>query len=145
MILHTNTPETPLPAQKIYLEYIRPTAWDERPKWRLLSPIYFDDVVVPAGFITDLGTIPRIFWAVFDPVNTYAAATIIHDYRLEQGRNPDDGKISLNDRKLADQLFQRALHDLDVSGFRLLALSVAVKSFSRITHLFKIRSITKEH
>jgi len=37
-------------------------------------------VVVPFGFVTDLATIPRLFWSALRPDGNYAFAAIVHDY-----------------------------------------------------------------
>lgn len=55
--------------------------------WRVHEPFEFylsddnsDVISVPAGFVTDLATVPRIFWSVMPPDGKYAKAAIIHDY-----------------------------------------------------------------
>jgi hypothetical protein len=37
-------------------------------------------VRVPAGFVTDLASIPRVFWSVLPPAAAYAYAAVVHDY-----------------------------------------------------------------
>jgi hypothetical protein len=38
-------------------------------------------IIVPSGFITDLATIPRIFWSFDSPFDgKYMSAAILHDY-----------------------------------------------------------------
>jgi len=37
-------------------------------------------IVVPAGFITDLASIPRLFWNILPPFGKYTAGAVIHDY-----------------------------------------------------------------
>lgn len=37
-------------------------------------------ITVPAGFKTDLASIPRPLWAVLPPVGAYDAAAVVHDY-----------------------------------------------------------------
>lgn len=40
-----------------------------------------DEVTVPAGFITDLASVPRFFWRIIPPWDgQYAEAAIVHDY-----------------------------------------------------------------
>lgn len=45
-----------------------------------LSDDNSDVISVPAGFVTDLATVPCIFWSVMPPDGKYAKAAIIHDY-----------------------------------------------------------------
>src|ERR1700722_10368584 len=37
-------------------------------------------VNVPAGFVSDLASIPRVFWSLLRPDGNYAYAAILHDY-----------------------------------------------------------------
>jgi hypothetical protein len=44
------------------------------------KPGKINKITVPAGFKTDLASIPRIFWRVLPPVGKYDAAAVVHDY-----------------------------------------------------------------
>jgi hypothetical protein len=35
---------------------------------------------VPRGFVTDLASIPRVFWVAFPPCGKYTPAAVVHDY-----------------------------------------------------------------
>lgn len=53
--------------------------------YQLNSPIIVlingETIIVPSGFITDLATIPRIFWSFDSPFNgKYMSSAILHDY-----------------------------------------------------------------
>lgn len=37
-------------------------------------------ILVPAGFVTDGASIPRIFWSIMGPFGSYFDAAIVHDY-----------------------------------------------------------------
>ena len=37
-------------------------------------------ITIPAGFVTDWASTPRIIWAVLPPFGTYTKASVIHDY-----------------------------------------------------------------
>src|SRR4051812_2279337 len=37
-------------------------------------------IVAPAGFVTDLASIPRIVWSVYPPDGPWVKAAIIHDF-----------------------------------------------------------------
>lgn len=37
-------------------------------------------ITVPAGFKTDLASIPRVLWNVLPPIGAYDAAAVVHDY-----------------------------------------------------------------
>ena len=57
--------------------------------WVALRPMVYsigdtaDKIIVPAGFVTDLASIPRAFWGpplFLTPAGQYSRASIIHDY-----------------------------------------------------------------
>src|SRR5689334_1061409 len=57
--------------------------------WIVVTPLEYrigdttDKIVVPAGFVTDLASIPRAFWGppfFLTPAGQYSRAAIIHDY-----------------------------------------------------------------
>lgn len=35
---------------------------------------------VPAGFVTDFASVPRVFWRVLPPWGKYSRAAVVHDY-----------------------------------------------------------------
>jgi hypothetical protein len=64
--------------------------------WRLLAELRYDSavakarIIVPAGFVTDFASVPRIpvaFWLVGD---TAHAAAVIHDWLYTTGLFPKD-------------------------------------------------------
>lgn len=64
-------------------------------------------VNVPKGFVTDLTSIPRLFWSLFPPDGPYAFAAVIHDYLYW---------THAVSREHADLIFKHAMQDLTVSG-----------------------------
>lgn len=55
--------------------------------WHVHEPFAFylsddnsDVIEVPAGFVTDFATVPRVFWILLPPDGKYARASSIHDY-----------------------------------------------------------------
>lgn len=42
-----------------------------------------DYVIVPAGYVTDMATVPRVFWPITPPTGRDEVAFIIHDYLYE--------------------------------------------------------------
>ena len=39
-------------------------------------------ITVPAGFITDLASIPRIFWIFYPSDSNYSQASVLHDWMV---------------------------------------------------------------
>lgn len=77
-------------------------------------------ITVPAGFVTDLATSPRVFWALIPPQGSYEAAAVLHDYlcvRLRKHwlypRTEPASPVSARD---ADGLFRRVMREQGV-GF----------------------------
>ena len=64
------------------------------------------DITVPTGFVTDLASVPRIFWDIFPPFGKYTQAAIIHDY-IYKGHNYPRGTC--------DNIFLEAMIVLGVS------------------------------
>ena len=69
--------------------------------WKTLDPIAYKDdageaLLVPAGFITDLASVPRVFWNILPPFGKYDGAAILHDwlYSTQQfTRSKSDGLL----------------------------------------------------
>ena len=78
------------------------------------------EVTVPLGFVTDLASIPRIFYSVLPPHGSYAHAAIIHDYLYwTQTRS----------RREADLILKIAMEDLEVEPAIVSAIFHAVNIF----------------
>jgi len=57
-------------------------------------------IVVPAGFQTDLASIPRSLWTILPPVGKYDAAAVVHDFLYQQppaGCSRDDADAVLDE------------------------------------------------
>lgn len=97
-------------------------------RWRLVEPFEFwltdepEDVIsVPAGYVTDLASVPRILWAIFPPHGRYAKAAIIHDWMYDNG---------LRTKREADRIFLDAMK-VKVPAWRRLMMYCAVRLFGR--------------
>ncbi|HHX9832721.1 TPA: DUF1353 domain-containing protein [Salmonella enterica subsp. enterica] len=97
--------------------------------WRIHEPFEFylsddnsDVISVPAGFITDLASVPRIFWTFMPPDGKYAKAAIIHDYLYDN---------ALRTKKEADRIFLDGMTVLGVPKWKRIVLYLAVSIFGR--------------
>jgi len=98
-------------------------------RWELLSDFSFhvgsypsDEVItVPKGTITDLTSVPRVFWAMFPPHDTYAKAAIIHDWLYEKQAG----------KEYADRVFLEAMTVLNVPRWKREILYRAVVLFGQ--------------
>jgi hypothetical protein len=69
---------------------------------------------IPKGFITDMASVPRIFWAIYPPFGLYGKAAILHDYLYSVcGTNYALGKTYT--RKQCDLIFKEAMLVLNCS------------------------------
>lgn len=80
-------------------------------RWKTYREIRYQSLhhgvfTVPAGFETDLASIPRIFWPFLSPAGKYAKAAVLHDWLYV---------TKTVTRKVADELFLEAMEVLGVS------------------------------
>jgi hypothetical protein len=65
----------------------------------------FQPVEVPAGFVTDLASIPWPLWSLLRPDGQYAFAAVVHDYLYWMQKRP---------RYVADKILKFGMEDLKV-------------------------------
>lgn len=118
------------------------TDWRE---WRLEQPLIYEVgelgsgrvIEVPAGFITDGASIPRILWALLPTWGRYSRAAVIHDYlgtRLTEGRPHAYGQT----QKVADEVFLEAMEVCGVSVSVRFTLYLSVRIAARFPLLRKL-------
>lgn len=108
--------------------------------WRLFNSLSYDigykgsdrKVIVPAGYLTDGASVPRIFWWVVSPQGRHGAAAIIHDYLCEYLTVYDKAMPTPITRKEADEIFKEALVNTGLSRSLVYSMFAAV-SLYRIT------------
>ncbi|HTZ02329.1 MAG TPA: DUF1353 domain-containing protein [Xanthobacteraceae bacterium] len=82
------------------------------------SEANLQSVHVPTGFVTDLTSIPRLFWSVLPPAAAYAYAAIIHDYLYW---------FQPCERNAADDTLRAGMGDLKVSSAKAFVIYNAVR------------------
>lgn len=75
-------------------------------------------VSVPKGFVTDLTSVPRIFWSILRPDGDYTYPAIIHDYLYWTQELP---------RKEADKIFLLAMEDFGIHPAKIDTIYSAVR------------------
>lgn len=101
-------------------------------RWRLTEAFEYhvgqypsEDVIrVPAGFVTDLASIPRLLWPLLPPQGRYAKAAILHDWLYTQGRAGDEAA-----RARADAIFLEAMRVLECPRWQRGVIYAAVRLF----------------
>src|SRR5207247_1284886 len=75
--------------------------------WKPDGAVQLKPVEVPEGFVTDLASIPRVFYWALRPDGAYAHAAVVHDYLYWQQKTT---------RELADDTLRQHMIDLKVDS-----------------------------
>jgi hypothetical protein len=85
--------------------------------WEVLEPLVYhgnrDTFVVPAGFLTDFASVPRVVVWLFPRVGRYTLAAVLHDWLTTVGL-----QTAVLDSRDADGLFRRVMAELQVPPVR---------------------------
>lgn len=94
---------------------------DEQPLSVRCATVY----TVPAGFLTDLASIPRPLWTLLGhPAGRYAQAAVLHDWLLEVAAVP---------RARADSIFLEAMEVLGVPRLQRRLMYLGVRAWDVLT------------
>lgn len=93
---------------------VQPISWMPNPD----QSAQYKRVDVPIGFVTDLASIPRVFWSLLRPDGEYAYAAIIHDYLYW---------TQTTTREAADHILKFAMEDFKVSSASVTTIFDAVR------------------
>jgi len=89
---------------------IKPTLSD---KWQLVKPLIYrageSTFLVPAGFATDLASIPRPLRPLFPVHGKHTRAAVVHDWLYQGG---------IVDRETADAIFSLAMRESGVGWLK---------------------------
>lgn len=96
---------------------------DGRGTWKLLGPLVFlsdiaGQIAVPAGFVTDFASVPRLPLAFMLAGDTAHKAAVVHDWLYTTHQV---------DRATADQVFHEASIAMGVPGWRAWIMKLAVR------------------
>jgi len=91
-------------------------------EWRPNPGQKYKKVEVPTGFVTDLTSIPRVFWQALRPEGRYAYAAVVHDYLYWEQNRP---------REEADEILKFAMEDSKVDPKVVKAIYLAVRTFGQ--------------
>lgn len=100
-----------------FLTPIKTETLDDGYHWKLLEKFVYDageigskdNIIVPAGFITDMGSVPRIFWNILSPWGKASKAFILHDYLYSTEKRS---------RLVSDAILLEAMEVLGVNWFQ---------------------------
>lgn len=91
-------------------------------RYRVVEPLRYRELTVPAGYVTDLASIPRVLWPIvgspYDP--RFAKAATVHDYLYSTKQVP---------REEADKELKTLLRLAGVPRWKCQAMYLAVRAF----------------
>ena len=92
--------------------------------WRLDEDLHYlgcrEEFVIPAGFVGDFASIPRLFWNILPPFGKHSRSAWLHDFLYA---------THLVSRQDADGLFLRTMEEYGVSWWRRRLMHRAVRLF----------------
>ncbi len=109
--------------------------------WRVTEPFQYmigsktsrQWVTVPAGYLTDGATVPRLFWSLIPPWGSYGQAAVVHDLLCEYLSIVEDGKLKPITRQRCDEIFLEAMTVLGVPVSTRLIISEGVSLYRNVT------------
>ena len=79
-------------------------------------------IEVPADFLTDFASVPRLLWPIFQPIGRYAGAALVHDFLYAR---------SVKGRPWADAVFLDLMKQDGVGWITRHILWASVRVFGR--------------
>jgi len=83
-------------------------------------PVTKEQIEIPRGFVTDLASVPRLFWTAFPPCGKYTSAAVLHDY-LYWVQSEKCG------RECSDDVLLLAMKEAGVNGITRNSIYTAVR------------------
>jgi len=99
--------------------------------FRLTEPLLYDSdlggtILVPAGFVTDFASTPRLVWALIPPEDVhYTRGAVVHDWLYNQHTFP---------KPFCDVVFLEAMTSLGCSPWKRNVMYQAVKWFGAVAY-----------
>lgn len=102
--------------------------------WRVCEPFTYcigslaepiGTVTIPAGFVTDFASVPRVLWNLLPPTGLYGKAGVLHDYLYRR---------LLLTRRECDNLLLEAMQALGVPGLTCAAVFLGVRLGGWVTY-----------
>lgn len=113
-----------------FLSELKITPLDDGILWRVDDPFDYDigavggeKICVPIGFLTDLGSVPQLFWNVIPPIGKPLRAYVLHDWLYWR---------QLYTRSKSDSVLMEAMGVAGVSIFKRWVIYGMVRSWGWI-------------
>ena len=85
------------------------------------------DLTIPAGFRTDLASIPRPFRNIISKVGRHMRGAVVHDYLYRHRLHSGDWCWLAVPKKKADRIFKRIMEHDEVAGWKVWMMYNAVR------------------
>jgi hypothetical protein len=92
-------------------------------------------VTVPAGYLTDGASVPRIFWSLLPPWGANGQAAVVHDLLCEYLQIMDHGRMVSITRERADQIFIEAMRVLEVQPSQIAMIAEGLAIYRRLPNV----------
>lgn len=120
--------------------------------WRVCQPFRFylggkdTDrwVYVPAGYLTDGASVPRVCWSLIPPWGSYGQAAVVHDIVCEYLSITVDGQPVKVTREQCDEILLEAMVVLGVPAFQRQAIYQAVSAYRRVAGVHQATTTLKK-
>jgi hypothetical protein len=109
-----------------------------RDHWRVLTPFSYkiadgEWVTIPAGYLTDGASVPKVFWNIIPPWGAYGQAAVVHDILCEYLTIVKDGAPVRIDRSRCDEILNEAMYALGVPDGKRMMIYTAVCAYRWFT------------
>lgn len=102
--------------------------------WRVVSPFSYmikpdHWVSVPAGYLTDGASVPKLFWNIIPPWGLYGQAAVVHDILCEYLTIVVNGLPVAISRAQCDEVLNESMRYLGVPTWKRLSIYYAVCAY----------------
>lgn len=113
--------------------------------WRVMDSFIFylgaeesgEWVCVPAGYLTDGASVPRLFWNIIPPWGAYGQSAVVHDIVCEYLSITRDGVPKPVTRAECDGILDQAMAALEVPWLTRKAITACVAAYRMISGVSK--------
>lgn len=120
--------------------------------WVVKAPFtyYIDNdpnkkITIPKGYLTDGASVPKILWSLVPPWGSYGQAVVLHDHMCEYLEyEAEDGDYGDLTRKQADDIFLKAMTDLEVPKVKRVIIYLGVRLWARLSKANQPRLYSKK-
>ncbi|MBP4002535.1 DUF1353 domain-containing protein [Pseudomonas koreensis] len=101
-------------------------------------------VYVPAGYLTDGASVPRLFWSLLPPWGAYGQAAVVHDIVCEYLSITVNGMPRSITRKACDDILFEAMVVLNVPAYKRRIIELSVNAYRRLSGVRRPSSMPKK-